>query len=241
MSEAGTAAKPLGIKAYGHIGHLPGSRMGPGDHHVHEGQARICTERPRDRRDRVIVQAKLDGSCVAVARIGEDVAPLIRSGHRACSSPHEQHRLFAQWAYANRYTFALLLHPGERLVGEWLAQAHGTRYDLPHGPFVAFDLMRGHRRATVAEMGERVGSLLPMPCVLHAGAPLSVASAQHLLQLPRHGELDPAEGAVWRLERDGEVDFLAKWVRPDKVDGAYLPEVSGQAPVWNWRPKGAGA
>lgn len=40
--------KPLGRRAYGSIGHLPGSRLGPGDHHVPEGQGRICTERTRD-------------------------------------------------------------------------------------------------------------------------------------------------------------------------------------------------
>lgn len=33
--------KPLGHKAYGSIPHLPTSRLGPGDHHVTEGQARI--------------------------------------------------------------------------------------------------------------------------------------------------------------------------------------------------------
>ncbi len=31
------------------------------------------------------------------------------------------------------------------------------------------------------------------------------------------------------------VKMLAKYVRPDKVDGAYLPEQSGKEPVWNWR------
>jgi len=36
--------KPLGGKSYGHIAHLPGSRMGPGDHKCHEGQKRIATE-----------------------------------------------------------------------------------------------------------------------------------------------------------------------------------------------------
>ena len=55
--------KTLGRKAYGSIGHLPNSRVGPKDHHVHEGQARICTVKARDKHDRVIVQEKLDGSC----------------------------------------------------------------------------------------------------------------------------------------------------------------------------------
>lgn len=49
-----------GIKAYGSIPHLPGSRLGPGDHHVTEGQARICTERGRDRHDFITVTEKLD-------------------------------------------------------------------------------------------------------------------------------------------------------------------------------------
>jgi len=48
--------------------------------------------------------------------------------------------------------------------------------------------------------------------------------------------LDPVEGAVWRVERRGAVDFLAKFVRPEKLDGCYLPEVSGAAAIWNWRP-----
>ncbi len=29
---------------------------------------------------------------------------------------------------------------------------------------------------------------------------------------------------------------FSKWVRPDKVDGKYLPEISGKDAVWNWRP-----
>lgn len=36
-----------------------------------------------------------------------------------------------------------------------------------------------------------------------------------------------------------EFDFMAKWVRPDKADGKYLPDVTGaisNVPVWNWRP-----
>lgn len=36
------------IKKYGNIPHLPGSRVGPGDHHCHQGQADICTVKISD-------------------------------------------------------------------------------------------------------------------------------------------------------------------------------------------------
>lgn len=55
---------------------------------------------------------------------------------------------------------------------------------------------------------------------------------------PFHGALDPVEGAVWRVERGGSVDFLAKYVRPDKVDGCYLPDIAGCEAVWHWTPEG---
>ena len=37
-------------------------------------------------------------------------------------------------------------------------------------------------------------------------------------------------------ERRRIVDCLVKDVRPGKLDGMYLPELSGQESVWNWRP-----
>ena len=230
--------KPLGAKAYGHIPHLPDSRMGPGDHACHEGQARICTIKARDKHDTIIVQEKLDGSCVSVARIDGGLHFLGRAGYLAVSSPYEQHRLFAKWGWDHYERFLSALPvDGERLVGEWLAQAHGTRYDLQHEPFVAFDLMRGTERCPYGVFALRVAGHFTIPHLIHAGGPLGVEDA--LLRLGtfgHHGARDSVEGAVWRVERQGKVDFLAKYVRPDKVDGCYLPEVSGAAPVWNWQP-----
>jgi hypothetical protein len=48
-----------------------------------------------------------------------------------------------------------------------------------------------------------------------------------------HGATDPVEGAIWRIERKGEVDFLAKYVRHDKVDGKYFPENNNGITTWN--------
>jgi hypothetical protein len=232
-----TPMKPLGGKAYGHIAHLPGSRMGPGDHHCHEGQARICTERARDRHDTIIVQEKLDGSCVSVARIAGAIVPLIRAGYPAGQSHYRHHHLFHAWAWENQDRFLAVLKDGERLVGEWLALAHGSRYALPHEPFVVFDLMRGGARAPYAEfeLVIRRADFIP-PRLIHIGGPFRVAAALDAIAESGHGCLDPVEGAVWRVEREGRVDFLAKYVRPDKVDGCYLPEVAGCEPVWNWLP-----
>lgn len=228
--------KPLGHKAYGSIGHLPQSRLGPADHKVTEGMTRIATRQARDRRDLVVVEEKLDGSCVAVARLDRGIVALGRAGWPARSSKYEQHQLFADWVRENEDRFGALLLPGERIVGEWLAQAHGTRYALTHEPFVAFDLMLGPVRATVDERNLRFGGFFVVPRVIHRGAPFSVADALTAIATSGHGAIDPVEGAVWRVERDGSVDFLAKFVRKEKVDGVYLPETSGKDAVWNWRP-----
>lgn len=227
--------KPLGHKAYGSIPHLPGSRLGNGDHHCNGGQARIATVQVRDGRDRVIVQEKVDGSCCAVALVNGEVIALGRAGYRASTSPYEQHHLFAAWVAANRMRFWALLQEGERAVGEWMALAHGTRYNLPHEPFVIFDLMTGQQRqphAAVEARCEAHGFVTPR--VIHEGGAMSIEGVLAVLEPSGHGALDPVEGAIWRVERDDAVDFLVKYVRPGKQDGCYLPEVSGKPPIWNW-------
>ena len=227
-----TITKPLGRKAYGSIGHLPNSRLGPGDHSVNEGMARICCERARDKHDRIIVQEKLDGSCVAVALIDGTLHPIGRAGWPAISSKYEMHKLFAQWVWTNDERFRAVLREGERIIGEWLAQAHGTIYDLTgREPFAAFDIMRGDERAPWDEFSSRVSHVFERPTLLHVGGPLSVEAAMDRHERT-HWPCDQVEGVVYRVGRKGAVDFLAKYVRPDKIDGRYL---NGD-PVWNWRP-----
>jgi hypothetical protein len=233
------ATKPLGGKAYGSIGHLPQSRVGPGDWHVHEGQARICLEKPR-KGDRVIVCEKLDGACMSVANIDGEIVALTRAGYRATDGDFEHLRAFDPFVASRREQFANLLRPGERVAGEWLAMAHGTRYDPENegfSPFIAFDLFRDGRRVLRDEFVERTLSAgIQRAKDLHDG-PEGFGIEQALERIGtygHHGALDPVEGAVWRVEREGRVDFLAKYVRPDKKDGAYLPNISGADPVWMW-------
>lgn len=229
-----TRYKPINRKNYGHIPHFPGSRIGPGDHKCHEGQLRIATEKARDKHDIISVTEKLDGSNVGVARQNDILYPLGRAGYLANSSPHKQHQLFSNWVYENQDRFMAILNNGERLCGEWLLQAHGTRYDLPHEPFVAFDLMTGSKRTPYSEFTERVLDYFIIPHIIHSGAPLSIKEAMEMLgPYGFHGALEQVEGAVWRVERKGEFDFMAKYVRPDKKDGLYLERNTGEKPTWN--------
>lgn len=243
--------KPLGYKSYGHISHFPGSRMGPADHKCSDGQLKIATVKARDKHDRIIVQEKVDGSNVGIAKINGQIIPLTRVGYRAETSPFEQHHYFASWVLNPIQVdrFDNLLAEGERVVGEWLMQAHGTRYKLSHEPLVVFDLMIKQTRLPFIKFQERVMQYdFITPNTIHIGGPLTIKEAMERLKISGHGSLDKVEGAVWRVERNklinkrigGDrhwiVDFLAKYVRPDKQDGIYLPQVSGKPPVWNWKP-----
>lgn len=232
--------KPFPSKNYGSIGHLPGSRMGPGDHMMQQGQAKILLEKPRDCHDLIIVQEKLDGANVGILRHEGALIGLTRKGHRAIDSPLEQFQMFQKFIYQNQECFNFI-NEGERLVGEWLAMAHGTRYKIDF-PFVAFDLMKGENRLCYLDFRCRVGFDVPVAQLLHIGGPISIRQIIKQLDIKVgetygfHGALEPAEGAVWRCERKGKVELLAKYVRPNKEDGKYFNEDHTKL-VWNWRPQ----
>lgn len=230
--------KPLIQKNYGSIGHLPGSRLGEGDHHLSEGQAKILTEKARDYKDLIIVQEKIDGANVGILRHEGKLIGLTKKGHSVADSPMEQFQLFHKWICNNEHLFEFL-EEGERIVGEWIAMAHSTRY-VTGTPFIAFDIMKEHERSLYIEFCKRVGPKMPIAHLLHIGQPISIKKIESLLAhrdgetYGYHGALEPVEGAVWRVEREGIVDFLAKYVRHDKQDGKYF-NADHTKLIWNWK------
>lgn len=217
--------KPLGYKSYGSIPHLIGSRMGPSDHHAEPGQCRIATEKSRDKHDYIIVQEKLDGGNVAIAKHEGRIIALSRAGYLAMDSPYVTHHAFSKYVGKNEKRFSEILNEGERICGEWLLTAVGTLYDLPHEPFVPFDLFFERERYSYHEFIARLAySYLPMPTTISIGQPFDIDSALECIKVSGHGAKEAVEGAVWRVERRQKFDFLVKFVRPDKVDGKYLEE-----------------
>jgi len=233
----------MGVRRlYGSIPHLPGSRAAS-DRTLSPGAARRCIDPSAARPgDEVIVQEKLDGSCVAIVK-GETgrLEARGREGRLASESGNEGRRMFAAWLAENEARLDGLLGGGEVLVGEWLALVHGTRYELTHELFVPFDLVRGpgRARAPLDELTARLAPTgLPAPAIVHRGAPIPIDVSCTLLgERGQHGAIDPPEGLVYRVERAGAVVLIAKWVRPGKVDGSYLPENSGRDALYHQRSR----
>jgi len=229
--------KPLGHKSYGSIGHLHNSRLGPGDHKVDIGQHRLCVEKcPKNWR--IIVQEKLDGSCVSAAKINGEIIALGRAGYKAYTSPYSHIREFQNWVNIHRGKLNYLLREGERVVGEWMLLQVSIPYVIKDytNLFVPFDLINGHlNRATSNEVVERCREIkISGPNVIHMGPSINPQhiAGRHLLH-PDVTAQEIPEGFVYRAESDGQVKFLAKWVKEDHEPGKWLPGDSKQKEKYN--------
>jgi ATP-dependent RNA circularization protein (DNA/RNA ligase family) len=215
--------KPLGIKSYGSIPHFQGSRVGPSDHHCSPGQKTICTLQKRDKHDVIIVQQKLDGGNVGVCKVNGKVLAITRAGYLAETSPYKTHHSFKLYVQREYSRFNAMLTEGDRICGEWLLTAVGTKYKLPHEPFVPFDIFHKNKRLpydqfkTVSTAHDFI-----LPQLISYGDPVSIDKSLSMIIQDYHGALEQVEGVVYRVERRGEVDFLCKFVNHDKIDGKYL-------------------
>ncbi len=223
---------------YPKIPHLPGSRTGKADRHVGRIRGESLTLKATEGA-RILVEEKLDGTCVVVVREGTTVLAHGRDGRPAHASRNLGRRLFAQWVQERHEQFLALLEDGEHACGEWLPLAHGTRYGLAHEPFVLFDLVRFGKavcRDWLVEKATRTG--FTTPCILHKGDALPTALALELLGERGHHGADAAEGVVYREEwpDEGACSFVAKLVRMDKIDGLYLADHTGQGHLFNTWP-----
>ena len=224
--------KPLKMKAYTSICHLPGSKLGEGDHTINPGQARMCTEKSKEKNDVVVVTEKVDGTCTSVAKVDGQLYALGRAGYETHTSPYDFIREFGIWMQYYRDEFDEILEDGERIVGEWMIRTHGIPYNMPHEPWVAFDILRGNDRLCYDEFSKRIDGLLPTAGLIHKGEPIAVEEAYK--GTGYHGSIEMPEGMVYRVERKDKVLFLAKWVRHDMVPGKYLSIKDDVKPaMWN--------
>ncbi|MEE9573008.1 MAG: RNA ligase family protein [Candidatus Neomarinimicrobiota bacterium] len=230
--------KPLNRKNYGSIPHLIGSKLGQHDKYIHQGQHNIMTEKVRDRHDIVYVTEKYDGSNVGVCKKDGKIYALTRSGYIANSSKYKQHRIFSDWVLRNVLLFHALLNEGERLCGEWMIQASGMRYNIltEDAAFIVFDIIDNQNiRVSINEFYDKLyGTELKTARMLHNGGAISPSKLIEMLNIKTEfcRSCDNPEGMVYRVERKGKIDFLAKWVRSDFEPGKYLTDDENKV-IWN--------
>jgi len=225
--------KPLGRKNYGSIPHLSTSKLGLNDHYITHGQEKILVNKTRDDHDKVLVFEKYDGSNVGVTKVNNKIIALTRSGHTADTSPYLQHHEFADWVDKYQLFFDRILKNGERVAGEWLYQAHGMRYTIKGSPVVFFDYFSKDNERYTFDVLKKTG--LQLPRLLHEGGAISPNELISKLNNYDHRikAVGNPEGIIYRVERKGKVDFLAKWVRSDFVAGKYIINKEAHELIYN--------
>lgn len=231
--------KVLNRKAYGSIPHLEYSNIHAGDKRIDKGQSDICTMKARDKHDQIVVQEKLDGACVGVARVRKDALLYVtRSGHDAGSSRFAHHKLFKIWAQHREGDFIDLLDVGEMAVGEWMSLSHSIRYDGLEAPFYIFDIIDMNYTGRNPRHAHVIYNVLAAR-VLEAGfhSPITAPGRDPILPSKvwhrvsrisiREGQ---GEGLVYRVERHGKLEFTAKWVRQAITPGLLLDD---ESPTYN--------
>ncbi len=97
--------------------------------------------------------------------------------------------------------------------------------------------MKKHERLIYHNFLLRVLPLgFTIPRLIHIGQPIGINWVLRQIEKSGHRAIDKIEGAIWRVEHKSKFDFIVKFVRPDKQDGIYLPEISNQPPIWNCNP-----
>jgi len=229
--------KPFKRKNYGSIPHLSNSKIGSGDHFIHINQENILTKKTRDKHDEVFVFEKYDGSNVGIGKIDNKIVALTRSGYEANTSKYKQHHLFSNWVFRNTEKWMDLLDNGERITGEWLAQAHGLKYNIKVDPIVFFDFFdKNNKRKEFDYLGElSIIYGLQLPRILHRGKAIKTEELLPILNLktPDIESVGSPEGMVFRVENRNKFDFMAKWVRHDFEAGKYIINKKESEFIWN--------
>lgn len=212
---------------YPSIPHLPNSKLGEKDKGIHEGMAQYCLSKYRPA-TKIIVTEKVDGSNVSIYNHPEKgILALSRGGYLAEFSDYDHHRRFSmhvkEMCESHGPKIYKILPKGERVVFEDLTVPHGTIYKkAPKLVLIDWKVPKGRK------LWNSYNSFLGIPKVktIYEGA-IPICTEDIRKVMPKkgfYGAKDGYEGLVYRVEREGKFDFIAKWVRDDYEPLKYLQQ-----------------
>ena len=196
-------------RGYSSISHLPGSKMiDDKDKLIGVQECGWLTVERRNFKDLVIITEKVDGMNASVYRIDNQLYPIIRAGYDVRTSDKNWIRAFGRFVSTNSDRFMSVLDNGERLCGEWMIKTHTLSYDLPHEPYVVFDIVgEKNKRLSYKDFRHRVDGIFTPTGLLHIGEAIAPLLAIEILGKGYHGVVgDQPEGVVYKYEnQDGYV------------------------------------
>jgi hypothetical protein len=116
-------------------------------------------------------------------------------------------------------------------------------YQIETEPFIAFDYFQNLERITASDLTNYLRPVgFTTPRIIAIGwEPRPIEPMLRRLNVKtRHPVISNGlpEGLIYRVERKGKLDFIAKFVRKDFEPGIFLPELNGTgAEIWNFNPE----
>lgn len=206
-------------RGYGSISHLPGSKMiDDKDKLLGEQEIVWLTERRKHINDIVIVTEKVDGMNASVLKQDNRLYPIIRAGYDVRTSDNNFIRAFGYFVDYNSDRFMDVLLNGERICGEWLIKTHTLMYDLPHEPYVTFDIIdSSNTRISYKEFRHRIDDVFTPTGLIHIGESITPTTALEICGKGYHGVVgDVPEGVVYKYEHGSNFVCSGKYVsHPD--------------------------
>jgi len=200
---------------------LPNSKRGANDKGIHEGMAVYCESKYR-KNTKIHITEKVDGANVSIVNIGGEFIAFSRNGYK-CEGSHYTHHIkfdlmVKEWVDSGMLS-RFNLPEGERVVFESLTTPHGTLYkDAPD--YVLIDWITPSGR----KLWDNYDNFLSVRKVKTIYSGLIPISVEDILKVtPKKGfyGANKMEGLVYRIERAGNFDFFAKWVRHDYEELKY--------------------
>lgn len=199
--------------------HLPGSNVVDTDRSLtSEEVAALCRD------CEIVIQEKLDGTCVGVF-LGEDKsAVLLKRGGIIGHREKDQYNVFRTWVQQRAEPLHEALAKRHVLFGEFLWQTHGLFYDRLPDFFIGYDLLERASEAflvssAVRQKLQNVVSVVPELWRGTMRTPEQLSGKiKEVATLPSAFG-DRAEGVYVRFERDDQLMARAKYRNPGFQSG----------------------
>jgi len=219
---------------FGHIGHLPGSKMiDVTDKLLHENEITKFTVCKRDKDDLVIITEKIDGMNAGVVKKNGMLYPINRKGYDSremgihCSDLQVLGDTWAEWVDQYYSIYDVMLKEGERLVFENCIIQHTLQYKFKDDPvFLLAKYSADNKRLDYKSL-TRIAKYykIPQPPLLNMGA--AIPPQIILNQFPKGcvGVRGEIEGIVYTYEHNGQFESNAKFVS-NKLIGTIHPQTT---------------